>query len=126
MGSNDSFPSAARLKTKSEFARVFERRCSVADDVLIVYAVEREIEEPAAAPSRLGLAVSKRVGNAVRRNRWKRCIREAFRRQREKLPAGLDFVVLPRPTAAPQNPQVARSLRRLAGRVHRKLQRKPT
>ena len=46
--------------------------------------------------SRLGVTVSKRVGNAVIRNRVKRCIREWFRGARERLPAGSDIVVIAR------------------------------
>jgi len=46
--------------------------------------------------SRLGVTVSKRVGNAVIRNRVKRCIREWFRHAREGLPAGSEIVVIAR------------------------------
>ena len=45
--------------------------------------------------SRLGLSVSRKVGNAVARNRWKRLIREAFRLSCAELPVGLDLVVRP-------------------------------
>jgi len=43
--------------------------------------------------ARLGLAVSRRVGNAVKRNRAKRLVREVFRRRK---PVGFDLVVLPK------------------------------
>ena len=36
------------------------------------------------------------------RNRWKRCIREAFRLSREELPGGVDLIVIPRPDAVPE------------------------
>lgn len=58
------------------------------------------------APSRvdgapkLGLAVSRRVGNAVARNRVKRHVREWFRRARPALPAATDWVLIARAGAA--------------------------
>jgi len=45
---------------------------------------------------RLGITASRRVGNAVERNRAKRVVREAFRRLRQELPAGLELVVIVR------------------------------
>ena len=50
--------------------------------------------------ARLGLTVSRRVGDAVRRNRVKRRIREVFRQSRGALPCGVDLVVVARPGAA--------------------------
>ncbi len=49
-------------------------------------------EEQGTAGPRLGITVTKKCGNAVRRNRWKRLIREAYRLQRHQLP-GVSFVV---------------------------------
>lgn len=43
---------------------------------------------------RLGVIASRRVGNAVKRNRGKRIIRELFRIHEEKLPAGCDIVII--------------------------------
>jgi ribonuclease P protein component len=45
---------------------------------------------------RLGVSVSKDHGGAVRRNKLKRLLREAFRLERERLPRGLDVVLIPR------------------------------
>jgi ribonuclease P protein component len=50
--------------------------------------------------ARLGITVSRRVGNAVVRARVKRQIREWFRRNRDRAPMRRDIVVIARPTAA--------------------------
>ena len=51
-------------------------------------------------PPRLGTTVSRKVGNAVVRNRVKRAIREWFRQHRSQLPQSTDMVVIARPPAA--------------------------
>jgi ribonuclease P protein component len=80
-----------RLRRSGDFRRVYAFRHSVADQVLVVYGCPNNMQF-----SRLGLSVSRRFGGAVRRNRWKRLVRDAFRRHREQMPHGLDFVVVPR------------------------------
>jgi ribonuclease P protein component len=48
----------------------------------------------AAAASRLGVTVTRKVGSAVERNRVKRVVREAFRLDPGLLPAGVDLIVI--------------------------------
>ena len=50
--------------------------------------------------TRVGLTVSRKVGNAVNRNRVKRWLREAIRHQGDELPVGFDVVVVAHPQAA--------------------------
>ena len=99
------FPKAARLLSSPDFRRVFDARQSVADRVLVIYGLRNDLPF-----SRLGLAVSKKSGNAVARNVWKRQLREAFRLQQEHLPAGFDIVVLPKRGAKPEHDAIQESL----------------
>ncbi len=50
--------------------------------------------------NRLGIAVSKKVGKAVARNRMKRVVREVFRKNRASFPRACDIVVIPKKKAA--------------------------
>jgi ribonuclease P protein component len=84
---SNRFPAKMRL-IGSEFERVYKAKCSVSDGVLIVYAVANEL-----GFSRLGLTVSRKVGPAHQRNRWKRSIREAFRTRLSALPIGFDYAI---------------------------------
>ncbi len=93
-------------------ARVFDSGQSVRDELITVLAVRNGMRQ-----SRLGVAVSTRHGGAVVRNRKKRLIRESFRLVRAELPAGLDYVVLPRPGKALTIGALQSSFRRLAPKV---------
>lgn len=116
-----TFPQTHRLKTPAQFKAVYDRKRSVSDAVLVLYAKENELPH-----SRVGLSVSRKVGNAVVRNRYKRLFREAFRLLQHKLPAGLDFILIPRSSDTPPSLEdVTASLRRLAGDAARKFV-KPT
>jgi ribonuclease P protein component len=117
---DNRFPKSRRLLKAAEFDRVFHRRRSQSDSLVVVYACENILPH-----ARLGLGVSRKCGNAVVRNRWKRCLREAFRLAQYELPPGLDFVVLPRKGAAAATPRLRRSLLMLAARLARQLQKSP-
>lgn len=110
-----SFPKERRLLRGPQFKTVFDYRCSAADDVLVVYGYPNRL-----GGNRLGVVVSRKIGNAVVRNSWKRRLREAFR-QLESPVQGVDLVVLPRRGNAPEFVQVQQSLRRLVERLGRKI-----
>ena len=105
-----------RIRRQADFDAVYNSNRHAADDCLVVVAARNGL-----VGTRVGLSVSRRVGNAVVRNRWKRRIREAFRLQRRDLPPGLDLVYRPRRGASPSFHQIYESVRRLAIRVERKL-----
>jgi len=65
----------------------------------VVYAFARE-DGARSDPVRLGLSVSRKVGDAVTRNRVKRVLREEFARLATTVPAELDVVVIARPGCA--------------------------
>lgn len=113
-----TFSKKDRLRTPAEFRRVYERKCSVSDGWLIVYGLRNDL-----GYSRVGLSVSRKVGNAVARNRFKRLFREAFRLNRADLPGGLDLVLLPRSAREPSLAALHESLRSLVPAVERRLAR---
>ncbi len=116
-----TFPQAHRLKTPAEFDRCYKRKRSASDAVLVVYACENGLPHP-----RLGCSVSRKVGNAVVRNRYKRLFREAFRLAQHDLPAGVDLILIPRPGGEPTLEAVRGSLVALARQAARKLGPKPS
>ena len=89
-----SFGAADRLHRSAEFIRLQRTGVRFQSPHFVLYAanLEREPER-----SRLGVTVSRRIGNAVVRNRVKRRVREIFRKSiRDTLPAGTSIVVIAR------------------------------
>ena len=119
MVARNDFPRAARLIHAVDFARVYAARNSSASGPFVIYAAKHD-QLPDQRP-RLGLSVSKKIGGAVVRNRWKRHLREAFRRVQGELNPHFDFIIVVR-SGLPQSGAMAlnrtkRLVLKLAARV---------
>ena len=85
----ESFPKGARLTRRSEFLALARRGRKLHTPHFVVLTQPNDRGE-----SRLGITVTKRVGNSVTRNLIKRRVREFFRRARGGLRAADDFVII--------------------------------
>lgn len=79
------------LKTSRDFSLVYNEKKSYANKYLVMYIRENNI-----GSNRLGISVSKKVGNSVVRHRITRLIRESFRLNENMFNSGLDIVVIAR------------------------------
>ena len=102
---NFHFPRKLRLLRTADFHRVYKQRQSVASGPLIIYGAQQAMS---LAHPRIGISVSRRVGNAVVRNQWKRRLREAFRQVRSQVVENnIDVIVVVRATGKPETGQKA-------------------
>jgi ribonuclease P protein component len=90
-GTKYTFPRSHRIVLKQDFSDIFSLGIRRSAGALLVHTKENELGHP-----RIGLAVPKRAGNAVIRNRIKRRCREAFRLTQHQLP-NVDVVLTVRP-----------------------------
>ena len=115
-----SFAAADRLHRSAEFLRLQRNGVRFQSPHFVLYAGRLEHEPER---SRLGVTVSRRIGNAVVRNRVKRRVRECFRKAiRAGLPAGTSIVVIARGGAgalesAAIGDELAMAARNLSGRI---------
>lgn len=85
-----------RLSRSRDFDAVYRRGRSVSTRYLVLYSFPRPESEEADEEPRLGLAVSRKVGGAVARNRLKRRLRSAFDELETPLRPGVDYVLVAR------------------------------
>jgi ribonuclease P protein component len=83
------FRRADRVRRRPEYEAIYEQGRRQSGRLMTVFLQPNGLDR-----SRLGIAATRKFGPAVARNRAKRLVREAFRRNRP--PAGLDIVVIPR------------------------------
>ena len=82
------------LKKNMDFQKVYTSGKSYANKYLVMYVLKNDCNK-----NRIGISVSKKVGNSVIRHRITRLIRESYRLQEDMFNSGLDIVVIARATA---------------------------
>ena len=100
------------MKNK-DFQTIYKRGRSYANKYLVMYVLENKEEE-----NRLGISVSKKVGNSVIRHRITRLIRESYRLQSKKFETGYDIVVIARTGAKEKNYSEIESALLHLGKLH--------
>ena len=82
------------LKKNTDFRKIYKNGSSYANRFLVMYVLPNDTDR-----NRLGISVSKKVGNSVIRHRLTRLIRESYRLHEEIFKNGLDLVVIARANA---------------------------
>lgn len=82
------------IKKNRDFQKVYKAGRSYANKLLIMYVIKTERED-----TRIGISVSKKVGNSVVRHHLTRLIRESYRLNKDRVKTGLDIVVVARAAA---------------------------
>ena len=110
------FEPRRRLRTGVEFDAVFKGGTRLGGRLFVLVVAPNRLRH-----DRLGLAVSRRVGGAVQRNRARRLVRESFRRLAARTGPGVDLVVVARPEIVGcGQAEVDRELRERVLRVQRR------
>lgn len=102
------------LKRNCDFQNVYRNGKSYANKYLVMYVMENNSER-----NRLGISVSKKVGNSIIRHRITRLIRESYRLQENIFNSGLDIVVVARANAASASFREIESALLHLGKLHK-------
>ena len=79
------------LKKNKDFQNVYKHGIYYANKYLVMYVLDNKT-----CQNRLGISVSKKVGNSIVRHRLTRLIRESYRLQEDRFKCGFDIVVIAR------------------------------
>ena len=101
------------LKKNRDFQQVYKRGTSKANRYLVMYVLKNQYMK-----NRLGISVSKKVGNSVIRHHVTRLIRESYRLSEEHFRCGYDIVVIARTSAKDKNYHDVESALIHLGKLH--------
>ena len=101
------------LKKNADFQLVYRCGKSFANKYLVMYVKENDL-----GINRLGISVSKKVGNSVVRHRVKRLILESYRLQEDMFNSSLDMVIIARTTAKGRSYDDMKSALLHLGKLH--------
>ena len=101
------------LKKNADFQNVYKCGKSFANKYLVMYVKENDLSE-----NRIGISVSKKVGNSVVRHRVKRLILESYRLHEDMFNSGLDMVIIARSTAKDKSYKEISSAVMHLGKLH--------
>ena len=101
---SNGLPRTCRLHLQSDFERIFKGGRKLQGKGLVVWIAQNP---ESYSDVRFAVVVSKKLGPAVTRNRTKRLLREAFRRSRTQLQAGIDVIIRPQDSEKLINVQAA-------------------
>lgn len=101
------------LKKNKDFQSVYRRGKSYGNKYLVMYLLPNQTES-----NRIGISVSKKVGNSIVRHHLTRLIRESYRLHEENFQRGYDMVVVARTAAKDKTYQEIESALIHLGRLH--------
>lgn len=101
------------LKKNADFQRVYKSGKSFANKYLVMYVKENDLNI-----NRIGISVSKKVGNSVVRHRIKRLILESYRLHEDMFNSSLDMVIIARGTAKDRTYEEIKSAVLHLGKLH--------
>ena len=86
--SEQKFPKSDRLLKRDSFRQVYEQGRKIQSRLFTAFLVAKQKGNP-----RIGITVTRKIGNSVERNRARRLLREAFRKNKWLAPQGVDIVI---------------------------------
>ena len=102
------------LKKNADFQNVYKCGKSFANKYLVMY-----VKENGSDGNRIGISVSKKVGNSVVRHRLKRLIKESYRLHEDMFNSSLDVVIIARSTAKDRSYEDIKKAVLHLGKLHR-------